>query len=120
MGSPLAPALADMCMNWIVDEVMKKSNNSFAIYRYVDDLFLAFDKIEDVPKVFSTLNSIHKKIQFTQENENENQLSFLDVHITKTNCNIETRIYRKPTDTGSYTKWDSYTPFRYKQNLVAT
>ena len=24
MGSPLAPALADVCMNWVVDEVIKK------------------------------------------------------------------------------------------------
>ena len=36
MGSPLAPALADIFINWVVDEVIKKSNKSSTIYRYVD------------------------------------------------------------------------------------
>ena len=100
MGLPLAPALADVCMNWAVDEAIKKSNSSFTIFRYVDDLFLAFDNIEDLPKVSSLFNSVHNKIKFTQELEVENQLSFLDIHTTKTNCNIETRICGKPTNTG--------------------
>ena len=99
MGSPLA--LADICMNWVVDEVTNKSNNSFAIYRYVDDLFLAFGNIKDLPKAFSLFNSVHKKIKFTQQLEIGNQFSFLDIHIIKSKCNIKTRIFRKPTNAGS-------------------
>ena len=31
---------------------------------------------------------------------------------------IETSIFRKHTNLGIYTRWDSYVPNRYKQNLV--
>ena len=48
MGSPLAPAVADICMNWLTNEVLAKIKNPPIIMRYVDDLFLAFDNPNDV------------------------------------------------------------------------
>ena len=120
MGAPLAPALADIFMNWLIDEVKKKSSSSFSVYRYVDDLFLAFENPDDIQPVFALFNSIHNNITFTKEIETCNQLSFLDVHILKTNTNIETKIFRKPTYSGLHTKWDSYVPQKYKKNLVST
>ena len=108
MGSPLAPALADICMNWILNSVMKNSKESFVVYRYVDDLFLAFKNQKDINRVFKSFNSINSRIKFTKEIEIENQLPFLDIHLNKTSKNVETKVYKKPTHTGSYTKWDSY------------
>ena len=118
MGSPLAPAFADICMNWLLEEVNKQSNFSFTIYRYVDDLFLAFDNFNQIESIFTIFNSIHEKIKFTKEIETNNQISFLDIYITKTDDNIQTKIYRKPTYTGLYTKWDSYIPLKHKKSLV--
>ena len=43
MFSPLAPALADIFMNWVIDEIQKKTNISFSIYCYLHDLFLAYN-----------------------------------------------------------------------------
>ena len=118
MGSPLAPAMADIFMNWLVETVSTKFNHQFTVHRYVDNLFLTFDDPNHIDHVFSTFNSIHQKIKFTKENEENNKLAILDVQITKNSDCIETSIFRKNTNLGIYTRWDSYVPNRYKQNLV--
>ena len=117
MGSPLAPAMADICMNWLTNEVLVKIKNPPVIMRYVDDLFLAFDNPNDVEYVYQIFNSIHPNLKFTKE-ENKRKLPFLDVLITKTSNGIEKIVYKKPTFSGLYTKWDSYTPTKYKCNLI--
>ena len=118
MGSPLAPAMADICMNWLTNEVLAKIKNPPIIMRYVDDLFLAFDSPNDVEYVYQIFNYIHPNLKFTKEEENERKLPFLDVLITKTSNGIETTVYKKPTFSGLYTKWDRYTPTKYKRNLI--
>ena len=84
------------------------------VHLYVDDLFLTFDDPNHIDHVFRTFNSIHQKIKFIQENEENNKLAFLDVQITKNSDCIETSIFRKNTNLGIYTRWDSYVPNRYK------
>jgi len=108
IGSPLAPALADFCMNWLLDEVASK-------LQYLSRFFVLWMR-------FSWLltNPMIQKLQFTNEPEHQNQIAFLDVHITKTDKGSVTKIYRKPTITGLYMKWESYEPLRYKKNLVFT
>ena len=118
MGSPLAPALADIFMNWLIDKAQKKPNISFTIYRYVNDLFLTFDNQVKIDIIFNLFNSIHKKIIFTKEFEKNNHLPFQGVNITKTPDNIKTTVFKKQTHTGLYTKWDSNIPYKCKQNLV--
>ena len=118
MGSTLAPAMADICMNRLTNEVLAKIKNPPVIMRYVDDLFLAFDNPNDIEYVYQIFNSIHPKLKFTKEEENEGKLPFWDVLITKTSYGIETTVYKKPTFSGLYTKWASYTPTKYKRNLI--
>ena len=120
MDSPLAPALADIFINWHLGEVQKKPNISFTIYRYVDDLLLAFDNQIEIDIIFNLFNSIHKNITLIQEFEENHRLLFLNVNITTTEENIETIVFKKPTHTGLYTKSDSCISFKYKQNLVLT
>ena len=90
MGSPLAPAMAGICMNWLTNEVFAKIKNPPVIMRYVDDLVLAFDNPNDIEYVYQIFNSIHPNLKFTKEEEYERKLPFLDVLITKTSHGIET------------------------------
>ena len=39
MGSLLASAIADISMNWLLEEVLKKTTVPFKNFRYVGDLF---------------------------------------------------------------------------------
>ena len=37
MGSPFVPAIADICANWVLEKVFKKTTAPFKIFQYVDD-----------------------------------------------------------------------------------
>ena len=39
MGSPIAPLVADVCMNWIFDQVSPLLDQNTVLNRYVDDIF---------------------------------------------------------------------------------
>ena len=73
----------------------------------------------DMLSFFEWMNKQHPSITFTKEEEQDNKLSFLDVLLTRTtDGSIVTSIYRKPTFSGLYMKWDSFVPKSYKKGLV--
>ena len=85
--------------------------------RYVDDT-ICFIKNGFVEHVLSTLNSFHSFIKFTYETESGNKLSFLDVQLIRTGDNIETCVFRKPTNTDIYIHWNSFAPFQWKYSTL--
>ena len=52
------------------------------------------------------------------EIESDGQLPFMDVKVMKTEDELQRMIYRKPTFTGLYTRWDSFCPTKHKLNLI--
>jgi len=78
MGIPLAPLMADVCMDWVIDQTSKFQHQPKMFYRYVDDCFAIFSKSQ-IDHFFNQLNQIHPQIQFTVEYKIENHLPFLDV-----------------------------------------
>ena len=65
------------------------------------------------------MNNIHANIKFTVETEKDNHLPFLDVLITRTEDElINTTLYRKPTLTGLYLRYDSFVPQNFKRSLI--
>ena len=67
------------------------------------------------------MNSRHNSIKFTIEFEQNNEIPFLDILVKRcTDKTFVTSIYRKKTFKGLYTKWDSFTPRKYKINLIRT
>ena len=90
-------------------------------FRYVDDTFTLFPNKDTAVQFLSYLNTRHKNIQFTTEFEQDEEIPFLDVLIKRQpNNSFSTSIYRKKTFTGLYTQWDSFTPRKYKINLIRT
>jgi hypothetical protein len=65
--------------------------------RYMDDTFVLWphntDQLEDF---HAHLNKQHPQIHFTKEEENDNQINFLDVLVKKENGRFKTTVYRKP------------------------
>jgi hypothetical protein len=53
----------------------------------------------DINKALSEFNNIHRKIQFSMEEENNKQINFLYLSITKTHNSLQVGIFRKPTAT---------------------
>ena len=61
-------------------------------------------------------SNCHANIKFTLKFEENSTIPFLDILIKRHNHTFSTSIYRKKTFTGLYTKWDSFTPSKYKLN----
>jgi len=85
--------------------------------RYVDDIFILFHNPGQVNKFDKYINSRHPNMSFTKEIEKDQSLAFLDIDIKK-NEGFETSIYRKPTFSGVYLNFKSYSPLQYKKGLV--
>ena len=124
MGSPLAPVLANVFMCYLENQVFTTYTNTKPLLykRYVDDCFLIFDNAKSVVPFFSFFNKQHNNIRFTKEEQLKdiNEFPFLDLKIMKNGNKFMTCTYQKPSHTGLYTNWYSFTPRKYKINLVKT
>jgi hypothetical protein len=121
MGSPLGPLLANIFMANVEDLFFKSSLNSgiASWTRFVDDIFVIFDSINpNIDNILKFLNNIHPNILFTVERESEHRLQFLDVFIEFSNGRFITSTYKKPTSTGLYVMWDSFTPLCFKMATI--
>ena len=94
MCSPLGPTLTNLFLvhyaKWLRDCPIKFKPSYF--WRYVDDIFLLFEHRDQ--KFLRYMNSRHKNIKFTFEEEENGSLSFLDVKITRKNGKFSTSIHR--------------------------
>ena len=89
-------------------------------HRYVDDTFVAFNNEVDCEEFLCHLNSLHPSLRFTFEKECDNCLPFLDVLVEKHDTEFITSVYRKPTFTGQYLRWNSFNPRKQKISLITT
>ena len=86
---------------------------------YVDDT--CFLEKTTVEEVLNHLNGINPSIQFTVEQEAQNQLPFLDVVLMREdNGRISTTVYRKKTHTDRYLSFISHHPVQAKKNTLMT
>ena len=122
MGSPLGPTLANAFMCHWEEKWLRNCPASFkpVLYRrYVDDTFLIFDSPHQIDLFLNYLNSQHENIEFTCDKESDSRLPFLDINVTRGDI-FSTSIYRKPTFTGLLSKFSSFCPLKYKENLIST
>ena len=126
MGSPLGPVLANIFVGFHEQRLPIKNNSSLLSYcRYVDDTFSLNITRESAGKFLNELNNLHPALQFTCEHESNLTLPFKDVLVHKhhsgnneNTTTFTTSVYRKPSFTGQYTRWDSFSSRRHKINLV--
>ena len=121
MGSSLGPILANIFMSHFEKNALSQFTGTLpcTYRRYVDDTFLTFHNQAEMDLFFEFMNNLHKNIKFTKEIESNNSLAFLDILITRQpDGTLSTTVYRKPTFTGLYLRWDSFVPKQYKKGLV--
>ena len=117
MGSPLGPILANIFVGWYESQVPSEAWPHLYC-RFVDDSFAHFQCRQDSDRLLEILNNLHPSLKFTCEHEKDRCLPYMDVLVEKTDDDILTSVYRKPTFTGLYITWDSYCATKYKTNLV--
>ena len=121
MGSPLAPALANVFMGYYESKFLTDPQAKCVLFykRYVDDIFCVFKNENEADLFFTFINCQHNNISFTMEKEKDHKLPFLDILIDNTKT-LKTSVYHKPTYTGLLLNFDSFTPLLYKKGLVRT
>ena len=119
MGSPLGPALANIFVGYYEGKLFSQTQKSPTYFRYVDDTFAIFDHEAEADEFLTKLNCFHPSLRFTFEKEREGCLSILDVYVEKTDVSFETNVYRKPTFTGQYLRWESFSPLKRKTSLIS-
>ena len=117
MGSPLGPTLANIFVGFYEEKLFSQISKPSRYFRYVDDTFTMFRNEEESDNFFKQLNCLHPSLKFTFEKEKNNCLPFLDVNVERTVTGFETGVYRKPTFTGQYLRWD-LSVTKQKTNLI--
>ena len=118
MGSPLGLALANIFVGYYEEKLFFQTQKTPTYFRYVDDTFAIFDHEAKADEFLTKLNCLHPSLRFTFEKEKEKRLSFFDAYVEKTDVGLETSVYRKPTFTGQYLRWESFSPLKHKISLM--
>ena len=66
------------------------------------------------------MNTRHRNMKFTVEEEQDNKISFLDILITWTGNELQTSLFYKKTFSGVYLHFNSHLPNTYKKDLIDT
>ena len=123
MGSPLGPALANIFLSHHEVNWLKRCPSMYSpqfYKRYVDDIFVLMRNKEDLLSFLDYMNTKHRNMSFTYELEEDSSLSFLDIHVYRSNNCFETSIHRKSTFSGVYLHFRSFMPPEYKLGLIST
>ena len=110
MRSPLGPALANIFVGYYESKLFQTTSKPVMYYCYMDDTFV----------VFSNKDECDLSLCFTFEKESNLALPFLDVLVEKNPSKFITSIYWKPTITGQYLCWNSFSPRKRKTKLILT
>ena len=89
--------------------------------RYVDDTFLIQEE-KYKNEFFQHINSLEDNIKFTPETTKaDGSMPFFDTLVTpRSDGSLETKVYRKPTNTNQYLQWDSHHAINNKYSIIST
>lgn len=119
MGSPLSSTIANLVMEYVKTEVLTTLDfKPYFFKRFVDDCLLCIPE-NKIQYTLNKFNTFHQKLKFTQETEINKSINFLDLNICYNNeGNIKTKWYTKPTWSGRYLNFNSYSPMKYKKSVI--
>ena len=110
MGSPLSSFLAEKVMQDPEKRSVTHNPDNKTWNKYVEDV-LATVKKDRTDDILHCINNTLENIQFTKEEEHNNQLAFLDVLLTRTNDGtINTQVYTVKKDTDQILNFNSNHP----------
>ena len=120
MGSPVSVVVANLVMEHVKQKALSSFSQPIRFWkRYVDDVCSL--SRDDVTPFLKHLNAVEPSIQFNCEEEQDNFLPFLDIHLKHNpDGSISTSVYRKPTHINRYLDFSSHHPLVHKAAVVRT
>ena len=122
MGSPLSPIIANIFMEHFEEQALESAPHPPSLWkRFVDDTFVILETSYK-EEFFHHINSLDSHIKFTVENtRDDGSIPFLDTLITPNNDgSLQTKVYRKPTHSNQYLKWDSHHAISNKYSVISS
>ncbi|BHF64786.1 hypothetical protein SprV_0200779300 [Sparganum proliferum] len=119
MGSPISGFIAEAVLQQLESLVFKHHKLKFWA-RYGDDTFpvLSWDQLLTFKE---RLNTVFPDMQFTMEEEDNNQLAFLDALVCRKDCGgLKTKVFRKATNAMQVLNFNSKCPISHKRGCVKT
>jgi len=121
IGSPLGPLMANVFMCHLEDKVACDGMVPSLYKRYADDTLAKMPNTDTAADFLTTLNGLHSSLKFTiMELPADNRIPFIGIEIIKNGTELETCVYRKPTNTGLLLHIQSHVDKRYKTGLLKT
>ena len=111
MGNSLSGLLSGIFLSALESQFLNQNNKNIIFWRrYVDDVLVLWDgdNLSHIENFHKYINTAHPNIKYTIEIEQNNNLKFLDLSITKLQDSLEFDIYRKPTQTDTIIPMDSH------------
>ncbi|BHF76669.1 hypothetical protein SprV_0501976800 [Sparganum proliferum] len=119
MGSPISGFIAETVLQRLESLVSQHHKPKFWV-RYVDDTFVIIER-DQVLTFQEHLNAVFPNIRFTMEEEENNQLAFLDVLVCHKDCGgLKIKVFRKATNTMQVLNVNSNHPISHKRSCVRT
>ncbi|BHF78176.1 hypothetical protein SprV_0602128800 [Sparganum proliferum] len=117
MGSPISRLIAEVVLQRLDPLVFQHHRPKFWA-RYGNDTFVVIDR-DQLLTFKEHLNAVFPDIQFTMEEEENNQLAFLDVLGCRKDCGgLKTQVFRKATNTTQLLNFNSNHPISHKRSCV--
>ncbi|BHF73053.1 hypothetical protein SprV_0401612700 [Sparganum proliferum] len=118
MGSPISELMAEAVLQRLESLVFRHHRPEKFWARYVNDTFFVIERGQ-VLTFKEHLNAVFPDIQFTMEEEENNQLAFLDVLVCRKDCGgLKTKVFRKATNTTQILNFNSNHPISHKCSCV--
>ena len=113
MGSLLGPAaLANIIVGYYEFKLFCHVQKPAIYFRYVDGTFAIFKQEVNFGVFLVSLNRLHRALKFTFKREHDGKLPFLDILVERTELGFESSLYRKPTFSGQYIRWESFSSLK--------
>ncbi|UYV71740.1 hypothetical protein LAZ67_9000201 [Cordylochernes scorpioides] len=120
MGSPLSNIAAGLVMSGLDSWIMNRDDLGIKLWiRYVDDIFCMYPKANN-SLITDALNAYQECLKFTQNQDKNGVIPFLDVLVINTDSNIETTVYYKPEFNPTYIHYGSHAPASHKITTIKT
>ena len=122
MGSPISPIVANLYMENFEEKAISTAPHPPYLWkRFVDDIFTIIESSQR-RAFLDHINSIDKHIQFICEEQREDgSIPFLDILVMPNEDeSLSSTVYRKPTHTDLYLKWDSHHTLPSMYSVIGT
>ena len=123
MRSSLGPSLANSNLAHYEQIWLDDFPDEFKLVHYKgygNDVFVIFRSLHHLEKFNEYLHTKHANTKFTNKNEANGSLPFLDVLISQNNNSFTTAVYHKPKFSGFYSNFNSFIADEQKNGLIFT